>query len=263
MRFIPTLTLSLSLMISACGGSGGSGSDEDSGSHNGANPGSGGSYTQGKYRDCSLDQWEDSSFPFPEYPGRYLETPVTNFMPDQVFNNRTGKTADALLTAVNNSDEGAFHQGPSWSGTSNGLTTTVGYSDLNGLETWTIRLTPQDPVGYDYGHAYEYTFRQLANCRLEYEAYDPASDELRRTYWAEAGEAELVQYTGSGEMDRSFKTRINEDGSGTTVETYHNTTLAHPVTIYSWDTDENITLTQECEDESNYTCIGPSVTIGG
>ena len=247
--------LPLTLILAACGGgSGGSGGDDSLG--DGGNPG-GGTIGIGSKRDCSVDQWHSYGFPMPEYPGYLLQTYITGFNPEHRFDD----VREALIEVVDAMDDGRDHQGPIWTTTNNDeLTSTINYSNDNGVESWTLTL--DGGPGYDYGHGRNYTIRQLADCTLEFEGYDPANKELEVDYSAGREESKWTQYFEE-KPERVFKTRINPDLSGKTVDAKIGTTEAHPVSIITWNSNEERTLLETCEDYSGYTCIGPATAIAG
>jgi len=248
--------LPLTLVLAACGGGsgGGSGSGGDDSLGGGGNPGGIGS---GSKRDCSVDQWRGYSFPMPEYPGYSLKTPVVT-APDPEF--RFNTVREALIEVVDAMDGGRDHQGPSWSTTSNGLTSTINYSNDNGIESWTLTL--DGGPGYDYGNGRNYSIRQLADCTLEFEGRDPASNELEVDYSAGREESEGTQYS-QGQPWTEYKTLIRSDSSGKAVTARVNTDEAHPVSISTWNSEGERTLLETCADYSGFTCIGPATAIAG
>jgi len=247
--------LPLTLFLAACGGGSGSG---------GGDPLAGGSNTGGEgvgfgaSRDCSVDQWRGYSFPMPEYPGYSLQTPVVT-APDPEF--RFNDVRQALIDVVDATETGRDNQGPRWTTTNDeGLTSTINYSNDNGVETWTLTLA--GGPGYDYGNGRNYTVQQLADCTLEFEGRDPSSNELEVDYSAGREESEGTQYF-QGQPWTEYKTLIRSDLSGKAVTARINSDEAHPVSISTWNSQGERTLLETCEDYSGYTCIGPSTSIAG
>ncbi|MFC3679288.1 hypothetical protein [Bacterioplanoides pacificum] len=244
--------LPLTLILAACGGGSGSGGDDSLGG--GGNPGGIGS---GSKRDCSVDQWRGYSFPMPEYPGYSLKEPVVT-APDPEY--RFDTVREALIEVVDAMDDGRDHQGPSWSTTSNGLTSTINYSNDNGVESWTLTL--DGGPNYNYGHGRNYTIRQLADCTLEFEGYDPANNELEVDYSAGREESEGTQYS-QGQPWTEYKTLIRSDSSGKAVTAEIDSDVYHPVTEITWDSQGSILETRYCTGYQGGTPSGCTVSSGG
>ena len=258
MRLVSVLPLTL--ILAACGG--GSSSDGSTPGNadplsGGANPGGGSSLGDVAKRDCSAGQWRGYSFPMPEYPGYSLQVPVIT-APDPEF--RFQDVRRALIDVVDAKDDGRENQGPSWSATSNGLTSTINYTNSNGIEIWTLTL--DGGPGYDYGNRRNYTVRQLSDCTLEFEGSDPVSAELEVDYSAGREESVGTQYS-QGQPSKKYKTLIRSDLSGKAVTARINTGEAHPVSISTWNSLGERTLLETCEDHAGYACVGPATAIAG